>query len=212
MSLRKPPVRTPALVAANRANAAKSTGLRTLRGKQRSSWNALLHGRRSRAAWDRLPHDERDAEAFDTFLEALRLAMLPAESEAGERFLIHKAREIWRFKILFDRWLATRTKFDLMMLASLGPLAAAKPTFRRFTFKRPGLSEPDWKVTVSVALRWGREPDCILMRDPEPGSDREAWRSSTPRLHTVVSVTCAGHPWLDSRERIPTKPECLRNE
>jgi hypothetical protein len=45
MPLRKSPVRTPALLAANRANARKSTGPRTPRGKARVSLNSFKHGR-----------------------------------------------------------------------------------------------------------------------------------------------------------------------
>jgi hypothetical protein len=45
MPLRKSPLRTPALLAASRANARKSRGPKTLRGKARASLNALKHGR-----------------------------------------------------------------------------------------------------------------------------------------------------------------------
>ena len=45
MPLRKSPVRTPALLAANRANAQKSTGPRTPQGKAWVSFNAFKHGR-----------------------------------------------------------------------------------------------------------------------------------------------------------------------
>ncbi len=45
MPLRKSPVRTLALLAANRANAQKSTGPRSLQGKARVALNALQHGR-----------------------------------------------------------------------------------------------------------------------------------------------------------------------
>jgi hypothetical protein len=48
MALRKSPVRTTALLEANRRNARKSTGPRTLRGKARISLNALKHGRHAR--------------------------------------------------------------------------------------------------------------------------------------------------------------------
>ncbi len=47
MSLRKSPRLTPALLAANRANAQKSTGPRTAGGKARARLNNLQHGRRS---------------------------------------------------------------------------------------------------------------------------------------------------------------------
>ncbi len=45
MPLRKSPVRTPALLAANRANSKKSTGPRSPQGKARVALNALQHGR-----------------------------------------------------------------------------------------------------------------------------------------------------------------------
>lgn len=44
MSLRKPPTMTPARLAANRANAAKSTGPRKRAGKKRVRWSALKRG------------------------------------------------------------------------------------------------------------------------------------------------------------------------
>jgi len=48
MALRKSPTLTPALLAANRRNAQKSTGPRTARGKAQSRMNSLRDGSRSR--------------------------------------------------------------------------------------------------------------------------------------------------------------------
>ena len=48
MSLRQSPTLTPALLAANRRNARKSTGPRTARGKAQARMNALRRGDRSR--------------------------------------------------------------------------------------------------------------------------------------------------------------------
>jgi hypothetical protein len=48
VSLRKSPTRTPALLAANRRNAQKSTGPRTRSGKAWSRLNPLKEGRQSR--------------------------------------------------------------------------------------------------------------------------------------------------------------------
>ena len=48
MSLRKSPTLTPALLAANRRNASRSTGPRTAQGKASSRLNGLRYGRRSR--------------------------------------------------------------------------------------------------------------------------------------------------------------------
>ena len=44
MSLRKSPLRTPAMLAANRVNAQKSTGPSTAPGKARAALNSLRHG------------------------------------------------------------------------------------------------------------------------------------------------------------------------
>jgi hypothetical protein len=52
--LRKSPLRTPALLAANRRNARKSTGPRTVRGRARVALNALKHGRYTRHLHQRL--------------------------------------------------------------------------------------------------------------------------------------------------------------
>ncbi len=48
MSLRKSPARTPAMLAANRANALKSTGARTPEGKARAALNGVKHARHAR--------------------------------------------------------------------------------------------------------------------------------------------------------------------
>ena len=44
MGLRQSPLRTPAMLAANRANALKSTGPPTAQGKARVALNPLKHG------------------------------------------------------------------------------------------------------------------------------------------------------------------------
>jgi hypothetical protein len=54
MSLRRSPLLTPAALAARRANARKSTGPRSARGKAWSCLNALCHGRRSRRLRDKI--------------------------------------------------------------------------------------------------------------------------------------------------------------
>ena len=48
MSLRKRPIVSEAMLAANRANARKSTGPRSAEGKARSRLNGFKHGQRSR--------------------------------------------------------------------------------------------------------------------------------------------------------------------
>ena len=60
-------------LAANRANAKKSTGPRTPQGKARSSMNALVHGLAARRVV--LPNEDR--AAFDAFARALRKDLRP---------------------------------------------------------------------------------------------------------------------------------------
>src|SRR5688572_233197 len=60
-------------LAANRANAKKSTGPRTPQGKERSSLNRLLHGLRSKRPV--LPNEDR--RQFDSFARGIRLDLRP---------------------------------------------------------------------------------------------------------------------------------------
>jgi len=69
MSLIKPRTRTPASLAANRANAKKSTGPRSPEGKRRSSQNAFRHGRYARPLWQAMPILGEDPQRFKYLLE-----------------------------------------------------------------------------------------------------------------------------------------------
>ena len=63
MSLRRSPQLTPAALAARRANALKSTGPRTARGKARAALNALKHGRYTRDLAGRLARAQCSEES-----------------------------------------------------------------------------------------------------------------------------------------------------
>lgn len=91
MSLRKSPTLTPALLAANRRNAQRSTGPRTARGKGQTRLNALRTGERSRLRLDLLMgliyappcRVERWARAWVT----PEMAWKPLFSELAEDFI-----------------------------------------------------------------------------------------------------------------------------
>lgn len=81
--------------AANRANAQKSTGPRTVQGKQRSGKNALIHGILSRD----LVIDTEDPSEFAALLDGLLDAHEPAG--AAEALLVEKiAMALWKMKRL----------------------------------------------------------------------------------------------------------------
>ena len=65
MSLRKSPTRTPAFLAADRANAQKCTGPRTPEGKTRLALNALRHGLKARTFFSHLAKSCRAPEEFE---------------------------------------------------------------------------------------------------------------------------------------------------
>ncbi|HUI41293.1 MAG TPA: hypothetical protein VL523_04935 [Terriglobia bacterium] len=206
MALRRSPRLTPAALAAQRANALKSTGPRTLDGKRRSAWNSISNGWRTQVSVCCLPFGQAESEAYTALEEALRDAILPAETERGEDLLNYTVAGVWKIKCVYDRWIASLTLRDY---AELAAGAQPLPSFWRLRLKRPDVSVPAWKVTISVSMRWGRCPTEMLLRQPATaGGEGGPWFGWSPRLHTLVCVTCTGHPWVNGRLKQRAKPEC----
>ena len=196
--LRKSPVRTRALLSANRANALKSTGPRTARGKHASALNALRHGRRAQISLCWVPPGGREAEAFWRFEARLRDAVLPLAGP-GEQRVFEQALRLWITKRLYDR-LAASVDDDLRMQFALGlePLPAS---FRLRT-RRPGITVPDWTVTVSIGMAWGRglgrfqqfatglAGDLAAEAQPTPRSSEPG--TSSPCRESTPSSGCGG--------------------
>ena len=105
---------SPARLAANRSNAQRSTGPRSVEGKARSSLNAVKHGLLSRQP---LLADEDPAE-YDVLRERLVEALSP--DGAIEELLVDELLGVlWRLKRL------RRVESALFTIGSSGPLVEA---------------------------------------------------------------------------------------
>ena len=91
MPLVKSPTMTPRKMAANRANAQKSTGPRTAAGRRFAMLNRLRHGARSRAFRANLIKAGQNVELFDWIHRRVREEM-PREDARGTECL---ARRVW---------------------------------------------------------------------------------------------------------------------
>jgi hypothetical protein len=111
MSLRKSPKRTPALLAANRANSIKSTGPRTERGKARVALNPLRHGRRTVALQEKLRRaGYRDGEAVYCRIRSRLAKTFAAPGEDLNGQVDRLANWIWVFQRGLRCWASMRAK------------------------------------------------------------------------------------------------------
>ena len=209
MSLRKSPTRTPALLAANRANAVKSTGPRTREGKAQVARNALRHGFQARSFFSLLGRSRRAWEEFNRLYRALDAALLVDEKEIP--LLKETVLKVWAMKQVAMRWAASPKQREEWFAQTEGICPAPS----QLRIQRPG-----WKVRVSVWVRWGGGRGGRYWWETGLG-----WKGRRARLHVVVTVTASmGHPLLNcSRfEELPegiaprlvfrTKPECARKQ
>ena len=110
MSLRRAPTRTPALLAANRANAQKSTGPRTPEGKNRVALSALRHGSNAPDFLSALAKSSRAWEEFSGLYQALYAALLPDKTDEGTDLLRRAVLRVWAMKQYWTRWAASRAE------------------------------------------------------------------------------------------------------
>ncbi|HMD96598.1 MAG TPA: hypothetical protein VKM93_04600 [Terriglobia bacterium] len=96
MPLCKPKAKTPALLAACRANARKGTGPRTPEGKCRSRLNALKHGRYSPSLRESLVEAGRTmaVKQFD-FIRTYLMKFLPPVTQEQARETDRLVRQVW---------------------------------------------------------------------------------------------------------------------
>ncbi|HEV2492205.1 MAG TPA: hypothetical protein VG204_03940 [Terriglobia bacterium] len=109
MPLRKSPVRTPALLAANRANALKCTGPRTPEGKARVALNRLKHGRRAEHVRENLlKAGSREGEQlYHWLIKEIGRTFEPG-TRAGWQEAERMARQAW--SLFWKRRLLLRSK------------------------------------------------------------------------------------------------------
>ncbi len=155
-------------LAANRANARKSTGPRTRQGKLRSAYNRLEHG--LAAATVVLPGE--DAERFDWLRQETMEIFSPANSAETQLASLFAAAQ-WRCEraVLYETavGLEGRAKWD-----------------REIKTQFPGVSEP-----FIDGLIFGRRATA-----PEDRTlqclDRRAYSSLSSRTGSTPSARCAG--------------------
>lgn len=94
MSLRKKPVVTPGMLAANRLNARKSTGPRTSEGKKRTRFNSFQDGAYAKSFREVILSRGGDVALYDRLLANYRRIFSPplrGDAKVAE----HLAREAW---------------------------------------------------------------------------------------------------------------------
>jgi hypothetical protein len=212
VALRKSPVRTRAMLAANRANAQKSTGPSTPESKARVALSALRHGANAPGFLCNLGKSARAREEYKELYLALYAALLPDKTDQTAVDLLQRtALHVWTLKQRAARWAASRAERDAWFAKTGGLL----PPPVQLLIRRPG-----WRVRVSVWVRRGRGRGHRRLLQTGAG-----WEEGRARLHVVVTVTASiGHPLLGctSLEEIPEgmaprlvfklKPECHRKQ
>jgi len=212
MSLRKSPTRTPALLAANRANAQKCTGPRTPDGKARVALNALRDGLKARDLFFLLAKSRRALEEFSGLYRALDAALLPEKTDDTAMDLLKcTVLHVWVMKQEVTRWVNSPAEREAWFTQTGGVCPAPE----QIVIQRPG-----WRVRVSVWVRWGRGRGRRRWFDAAAG-----WKERRARLHVVVTITASiGHPLLKCcrtgdvpegiapRVAFRTKPECVRKQ
>lgn len=192
MSLRKPPVRTPAFLAANRRNALKSTGPRTSKGKSAIVFNSIQHGLRSRRFFETLARAPLALQLdFSRIYAALYQAANPEPRQL--RWLLRAAAHIWRIKRARERAIRL-PQFPESVHGKLMPLP-----WRWRLVNIPGPPGERWQVTANVWVRRARSADG--KRWWLPGAE-----TAPKPVHVGVTIYCSdGRRWrrvaVSSRRR-----------
>ena len=183
MSLVKSPARTPARIAASRANAKKSTGPRTPEGKRRVILNALKHGERSRDFLANLLKggSREDKASYMELHFRLEKILEPATAADKEKMKV-LVRELWCTQRLLSRGLNRLRREDPP--TNLG--SPLESEVRKISV-RSGIQVvvPWGRLTLHLCLRRGRGPNRQGTRWPRRGSSRNRPRK---RVYWTVRI------------------------
>ncbi len=180
MRLRKPPTRTPATLAANRANALKSTGPRTARGKARVALNRLKRGRyAARLAEKLVQAGEQGSDAQYRWFHSEIAATFGVGELSDRRQAEHLAVRAWCVARRAAR-LGSKPEYSLESMERCPRLPALSPSPIRIEdrWRRIGLvfwvqRRRYWTLERQVRVMLGAEP----FAPPPPGHQLEQrWR------------------------------------
>jgi len=157
MSLVKLPASTPARIAANRANAKKSTGPRTPEGKRRIVFNALKHGQRSR---DFLSNLRKGASRDDKMAYLESLSQAGTADPAGYGGGSGEAGGTGSGTVCTQRLLSQRLNRPPGKASPSKPTSPLDSEIRRIS-TRSGIEivVPWGRITLHLCLRRGRGPN-----------------------------------------------------
>jgi hypothetical protein len=197
MPLRQPPTLTPALLAANRRNAQKSTGPRTEEGKRRVRLNGLKHGRWCRSFRESLIKWGESTALVDRNFLFFTFLLLPRKRYQARR-IAEFVRALWSLTHFQRRRqvraatpdrqvkkLATEVQLEALLsdaerrVAELGRLC------------RSGLGN----------ARWGLPPSTSRETSPVPSS------SDLELLHRTGPILLPGL----APPELPTRPRLVRS-
>ena len=171
MSLRKPPRLTPALLAANRANALKSTGPRTSGGKQAVLLSGLRHGGCSRSLMGTVARATLSQQLeFARLYAVIYYAVCPEDDEL--ELVTRLTGQVYRTKRMVERTARSKAFQAEVLRHHAGWL----PLPWKLRVRRPG-----WVVTLTVRVQHARGP---------AGSELFPfhWWDGKQRLHARVKV------------------------
>jgi hypothetical protein len=202
MPLRKSPERTPALLAANRANGRKFNGLHDLSRQQRELLNGLRDGGRLARSLEILARAPLPQQLdFARLYASLHKAVVPEPSEVD--LVLAAAAFVWRVKRRMENRVRS-PRFKAQVAAQDGRL----PPPWQMPLLRPG-----GQVTVTVWVRSGRPPvpgrqasgvgqpkdERVQRKRPGKGQERTQpgpWWDQRSPLYVGFTIRCNGRrPW-----------------